>query len=511
MKSFIISAVISLAATSIHYVNAAALPNVAADVTADLDVKRSIAEHCWEAPDGQIHCSLSKRSPQEHCWEAPDGQIHCSLDKRQPQEHCWEAPDGQIHCSLDKREPQEHCWEAPDGQIHCSFGRRDALAEPVADPKKPHHVDPNYPNCGAPICKRITFSKRDAAEHCWEAPDGQIHCSFDKREPQEHCWEAPDGQIHCSFALDVKRNAAAGALVAPPPAPVVNGTSRQCASWWVVINLAGQPDSCLAALVSAQNITFAQFRQLNPDVNSTCTNLKVGYAYCIQASNASFPSYASVANGTSASTTVSSSSPPLLPAVRVTEARTGSIGHGLPAPTPVSQAKHEPGLSGIVPNATTISPSSPSFAATTGLSSADCKPVTYTVVQPDHIYGIDSAGHTCQTHILPNGTVYDQPVTQIDTFTVSGTVFTRTAYLNIATDSADQTALGPSTTQAEAAHVSSQAASAAYSGFSFSSPTTSADIAVESAARGANAVEPTFSAGNVQPSSLSRHGPTVTE
>ncbi|KAL8942126.1 MAG: hypothetical protein Q9211_001530 [Gyalolechia sp. 1 TL-2023] len=154
MKSFIISAVIGLTVIGIQGVNTAALPKV------DIGVKRSPQEHCWEAEDGQIHCSLTKRDPQEHCWEAEDGQIHCSLDKR------------------------------------------DAHAEPKKG--KHHRVDTNYPSCGAAICRK-TFKKRDGAEQCWEAADGQIHCSLKKR--QEHCWEAPDGQVHCSFAMEVKRDA----------------------------------------------------------------------------------------------------------------------------------------------------------------------------------------------------------------------------------------------------------------------------------------------------------------
>ncbi|KAL8827599.1 MAG: hypothetical protein Q9170_006953 [Blastenia crenularia] len=394
MRSFIISAVIGLATLGIQGINAAAVPK------ADTDVKRSPQENCWEAPDGQIHCALSKRhpcyvvagqircspekrSPQENCWEAPDGQIHCSLEKR---ESCWEAPDGQIHCSLDKRET---CWEAPDGQIHCLLDKRDALPEP-SDPNYPNcgapicfrktsskrdslgqcweapdgqihcsldkrdalpePILPGYPECGAPICFRKTFSKRDALEHCWEAPDGQIHCSLDKRDPQEPCWEAPDGQVHCSFAMEAKRDASAEPLVAPPPAPIANGTSLQCASWWTVVKLEGQPDPCLAALVTAQNITFTQFRQLNPEVNSTCTNLKVGYAYCIQASGPTFPSSANVSNTTSMA--IVSSSAPLLPAVRVTEARSGARGAGLPTPTSVAQIENGTGSTSAMANAT---------------------------------------------------------------------------------------------------------------------------------------------------------------
>ncbi|KAI4172154.1 MAG: hypothetical protein LQ343_003714 [Gyalolechia ehrenbergii] len=404
MKTFIISAIIGLTAIGLKGINAAAIP--------ELDV------------------ADVKRAPQEHCWEAPDGQIHCSLDKRAPQEHCWEAPDGQIHCSLTKRDPQEHCWEAPDGQIHCSLDKRDALPQPK---KGKHGVDTHYPSCGAPICRRVTFNKRDAAEQCWEAPDGQIHCSLDKRVPQEHCWEtpdgqiqcslkkrqehcweAPDGQIHCSFAMEMKRDASPESLVLPPPAPIINGTSRQCASWWVVVNLEGQPDPCLAALVSAQNITFAQFRQLNPDVNSTCTNLHVGYAYCvqgIQAFNTSFPSFANVSNAISTQSVSSTAS--LLPALRVTEARNGTRGHGLPAPTPVSQGRFDPNSTGIVSDTITTPPSAPLLASMTNFPSSECTLLTYGFGSGTTIYAIDSSLHICQTQIFPNGTIYhpSQPET----------------------------------------------------------------------------------------------------
>ncbi|KAL9029159.1 MAG: hypothetical protein Q9196_002573 [Gyalolechia fulgens] len=286
MKSFIISAVIGLTVIGIQGVNAAALPKV------DIGVKRS---------------------PQEHCWEAEDGQIHCSLTKRDPQEHCWEAEDGQIHCSLTKRDPQEHCWEAEDGQIHCSLDKRDAHAEPKKG--KHHRVDTNYPSCGAAICRK-TFKKRDGAEQCWEAADGQIHCSLKKR--QEHCWEAPDGQVHCSFAMEVKRDAS-------PESP--------------------------------QNITFVQFRQLNPDVSSTCTNLQIGYAYCIQG----------------------------IQALRVTEARNGTRGHGLPDSF------------------------SPAVCVDDKSPFIWMHSVTYNDGFGASIVGLDLSLHTYQTQLVPNGTVYHLP------------------------------------------------------------------------------------------------------
>lgn len=72
--------------------------------------------------------------------------------KRSPQEHCWEAPDGQVHCGWVKRDPQEHCWEAPDGQIHCSYGKREALPG-----RFHHHVD-------FVLCQEIGADTRIRAE-----------------------------------------------------------------------------------------------------------------------------------------------------------------------------------------------------------------------------------------------------------------------------------------------------------------------------------------------------------
>ena len=39
-------------------------------------------------------------------------------------------------------------------------------------------------------------------------------------------------------------------------------------------------DTCLA-ITSNAGITFNEFRSLNPDVNGACSNLWIGYSYCI--------------------------------------------------------------------------------------------------------------------------------------------------------------------------------------------------------------------------------------
>ncbi|KAI4163025.1 MAG: hypothetical protein LQ342_003343 [Letrouitia transgressa] len=124
---------------------------------------------CKGTKNGKYYCPVVKRDDTfGHCWEAPDGQIHCDL---KPRGICRETDDGQVECS-DKEKRQE-CWEAPDGQIHCwvdddkekrsstddKLTKRsaDEIQEVKRSPKKKkgkHHPKPSYPDCGAPICFR---------------------------------------------------------------------------------------------------------------------------------------------------------------------------------------------------------------------------------------------------------------------------------------------------------------------------------------------------------------------
>ncbi|KAI4141417.1 MAG: hypothetical protein L6R39_005342 [Caloplaca ligustica] len=467
MKSLIISAFVGITSLGLLVQAAPAAANGLTAGLTSIDVKRSPqGETCWEAPDGQIHCAKSKRSPQdETCWEAPDGQIHCAKSKRSAQEeHCWEAPDGQIHCSYSKRSAQdEHCWEAPDGQIHCSLKKRDASPQDNQCWEAPD---------GQIHC---IYSKRSAQEeHCWEAPDGQIHCSLKKRDasPQDNqCWEAPDGQIHCNLK---ERAASAAPVVALPPAPVANGTSRQCASWWTVVNLKGQSDPCLAALVSAQNITFAQFRKLNPDVNSTCTNLKVGYAYCIQAANSSFPDFASPSNNPSTAAPAPSSAPAPLPAIRVTEARSGLRGPSTATPTVVAQSNPEVPSTAVIPDVTATPQPLPSALVTTSKPPSQVpRPVTIKIS--------------------------DQPF-----FTVT--------YLDEEPNQATRTASVPSTSQVDATNSTSEFGTAPYSTNSFSQPTPPPSSGtLRSGAEDADVGAPKDMTTFAQSTPLSQFGPKVTD
>ncbi|KAL8702817.1 MAG: hypothetical protein Q9201_004006 [Fulgogasparrea decipioides] len=395
MKAFVISAIIGAAALGIQGVNA--VQDLKRSAAENLDiVKREPQEHCWELPDGQVQCGYvkEKREPQEHCWELPDGQVQCGYtkEKREPQEHCWELPDGQVQCGYakEKRNPQEHCWELPDGQVQCGY-----LKE-KRDPQGEHcwetpdgQVQCSYKN------------KRDAqGEHCWETPDGQVQCSYKKRNAQsEHCWELPDGQVQCGYAKD-KRDGLAEPGVLLPPGPVANGTSKRCGSWWLVVSLKAQPDPCLSALVLSQNITFSQFRKLNPSVNSACNNLRVGYAYCVKdVSNPQLTAPAS--KSTTTSSAAATSAAPLLPAVRVTEARTGTKPHGLPTPPLNHNGASLPA---------TITTWSDPFAGCT----------VATIVNRNcgaSIYGVDSAGHTCSSMIIPEGT--DGPHRDVTAVTTS--------------------------------------------------------------------------------------------
>ncbi|KAL8759816.1 MAG: hypothetical protein Q9184_003516 [Pyrenodesmia sp. 2 TL-2023] len=221
---------------------------------------------------------------------------------------------------------------------------------------------------GGPIANVV---KRDCPTvRCMEGYHGELDTQLDQ------CTCVPNAPP-ASLEEGVKQDASTEPLVLPPPGPVINGTSLECASWWKVINLAAQPDPCLAALVTAQNITFAQFRTLNPDVNSTCTNLEVGYAYCIQGVSSAFPDTTGLLNGSTASNASArpppSSAPAPLPALRVTMARTGTRRPGQPAPTAVSQARSEASSVTIMRNVTADVQSSFSILEATG------KPNTATI------------------------------------------------------------------------------------------------------------------------------------
>ncbi|KAM6493135.1 hypothetical protein JOM56_011269 [Amanita muscaria] len=64
----------------------------------------------------------------------------------------------------------------------------------------------------------------------------------------------------------------------PPPGPTPTGTTPNYFVWHIVV----PGDTC--SLLSAEfGITFAQLRSWNPEINSQCSNLLIGDAYCASA------------------------------------------------------------------------------------------------------------------------------------------------------------------------------------------------------------------------------------
>ncbi|KAI0439546.1 hypothetical protein F4803DRAFT_553997 [Xylaria telfairii] len=69
----------------------------------------------------------------------------------------------------------------------------------------------------------------------------------------------------------------------PPPAcpvPVKTGLISNCNACYKVVS----GDTC-APIVAKFTISLAEFLAWNPDINSACTNLQVGYNYCVGVSN----------------------------------------------------------------------------------------------------------------------------------------------------------------------------------------------------------------------------------
>ncbi|KAI0905774.1 hypothetical protein F4823DRAFT_609667 [Ustulina deusta] len=60
------------------------------------------------------------------------------------------------------------------------------------------------------------------------------------------------------------------------PVPVKPGLIGNCDDCYKVVS----GDSC-DGILSANNITLVELRAWNPDINSGCANLEVGYNYCV--------------------------------------------------------------------------------------------------------------------------------------------------------------------------------------------------------------------------------------
>jgi LysM repeat protein len=67
-----------------------------------------------------------------------------------------------------------------------------------------------------------------------------------------------------------------GVATVAPPGPTNDGASSACARWHIV-----QSGDACDAIASRYGITFARLRELNPHIDSGCTNIWPDYAYCV--------------------------------------------------------------------------------------------------------------------------------------------------------------------------------------------------------------------------------------
>jgi LysM repeat protein len=67
-----------------------------------------------------------------------------------------------------------------------------------------------------------------------------------------------------------------GSATVSPPAPTPSGTTSQCYEWYVVHSA----DSC-NKIETTYSISFAQLQAWNPSLDSACSNLIAGEAYCV--------------------------------------------------------------------------------------------------------------------------------------------------------------------------------------------------------------------------------------
>ena len=88
-------------------------------------------------------------------------------------------------------------------------------------------------------------------------------------------------------------------VTAPDPTPT--GTTDYCYEWHVIV----ANDNC-ALIEDEYGITFAQLQQWNPNLNSTCGNLILGDAYCVDGGAAASTSSSFPSSTTSSSITTTS-------------------------------------------------------------------------------------------------------------------------------------------------------------------------------------------------------------
>ena len=73
------------------------------------------------------------------------------------------------------------------------------------------------------------------------------------------------------------KSTATSSTVVPVPTNAASGSTTNCYKWYVVKS----GDTCDASIDQPNGITFAQFRSWNPEVDTGCSNIQPGLAYCV--------------------------------------------------------------------------------------------------------------------------------------------------------------------------------------------------------------------------------------
>ena len=81
--------------------------------------------------------------------------------------------------------------------------------------------------------------------------------------------------------LDASTSTTAGSLPAPvpPPLPTTYGATPICWHWYAIKN--PDPRAC-ERMLNIGRIDLVMLQALNPEVDANCTNLDVGFAYCLE-------------------------------------------------------------------------------------------------------------------------------------------------------------------------------------------------------------------------------------
>jgi LysM repeat protein len=94
---------------------------------------------------------------------------------------------------------------------------------------------------------------------------------------EAYCVSGPGISTSVSSSSTTKSTSSTTTSFATPGAPTPSGTTAQCYTYHTVAS----GDTC-SALETTFGITMAQIVYWNPSLNSGCTNLLLGEAYCVK-------------------------------------------------------------------------------------------------------------------------------------------------------------------------------------------------------------------------------------